>query len=580
MKRLLTLLFLFTALTVSAQNKLKELQDNSGKWGFVNSTGSWVVAPQFDDVYQCFFSGTNSKIAVVKYKGKWGCIDNKGKWVVKPVFEDKGIAHRVGICWENEDPLGRDLYELYDNQTGKYGFVNHIGNWAILPQYEECYFDFMGLYYFAVVKYQGKWGGINKKGEWRVKPVFSKGGEAYGAVQDFSRQESISVPPARVADHSNIPTNGVQWSSSSAGQIQTTNTSISTSSTTPTQSQPTASQNVNPPTLVIISPTTGGGYDREDVVIKYNAKAFDGSVPVITITIDGNPYDVNIKGVRRANDELQIKLPVSDGKRIIQLTAKDARGFNSEPVSLALQYTGAKLKPVLHTLVIGVGKYNDATITPLEFAAKDAEDMSKTFRNVPATLYRKIEEPILLTNEKATASNIKRAITQIKNKANQDDVVMLYFSGHGVQEDGQSYFLSSDAELKDLFATAFNFNDIHVVISQLTTKQCKVITFMDACHAGALNTKAAFQPIQFAEPGAITFTSSTSGQKSIESKTRKNGVFTAALIDGLNGKARDKNGDITTLELGKYIKEIVQQETNGTQTPIIENKIGEFVLFK
>lgn len=38
-------------------------------------------------------------------------------------------------------------------------------------------------------------------------------------------------------------------------------------------------------------------------------------------------------------------------------------------------------------------------------------------------------------------------------------------------------------------------------------------------------------------------------------------------------------GNITTLELERYIKTTVANETDGIQTPIVENNVGDFILF-
>jgi uncharacterized caspase-like protein len=124
------------------------------------------------------------------------------------------------------------------------------------------------------------------------------------------------------------------------------------------------------------------------------------------------------------------------------------------------------------------------------------------------------------------------------------------------------------------------FSDIQDDIEVLTERNCKVIVFLDACHAGGLSgTKAALNSIQFSSPGAIVYRSSTESQLSQESKKYENGVFTGALVNALKGKAKDEDGFISTLKLDSYIKESVIKETNGSQSPTTENKQGEYILF-
>lgn len=110
---------------------------------------------------------------------------------------------------------------------------------------------------------------------------------------------------------------------------------------------------MTPPTVAILSPKDGTGYDLDEVVIRYEAKTADGKAPEIMVSIDNEPYDMTAKGVRRVGDELRLKLPSKEGVRRIQLIAKDSRGLNSEPVYLTLRYTGEQLKPALHLLAVG-----------------------------------------------------------------------------------------------------------------------------------------------------------------------------------------------------------------------------------
>ena len=59
----------------------------------------------------------------------------------------------------------------------------------------------------------------------------------------------------------------------------------------------------------------------------------------------------------------------------------------------------------------------------------------------------------------------------------------------------------------------------------------------------------------------------------------QNGIFTKALIEGINGKAVDEEGNITIDGLEKYIRQQVRTSTNGKQMPIFENKQGNYILF-
>jgi hypothetical protein len=79
--------------------------DKTGKWGYIDKAGKYVINPQFDAVEPFF--GEFAAIRVGDDKtGKWGYIDKAGKYVINPQFDEahafaaNGLARvRVGQKW-------------------------------------------------------------------------------------------------------------------------------------------------------------------------------------------------------------------------------------------------------------------------------------------------------------------------------------------------------------------------------------------------------------------------------------------------------------------------------------------------
>ena len=55
---------------------------SGGKWGFMDTTGKWVIDPQFEGV-----AGFADGRAPVLVGGRWGYIDQRGKFVVNPQYD-------------------------------------------------------------------------------------------------------------------------------------------------------------------------------------------------------------------------------------------------------------------------------------------------------------------------------------------------------------------------------------------------------------------------------------------------------------------------------------------------------------
>lgn len=157
---------------------------------------------------------------------------------------------------------------------------------------------------------------------------------------------------------------------------------------------------------------------------------------------------------------------------------------------------------------------------------------------------------------------------------------MLFFSGHGVKQDDERYFMTSNASAEEYY-NGLEFGFIRRRMSDMyESKLCRVLVFMDACHSGAmLGAKGYTKDITLASPGIIGFYSSTASEQSAETDKLQNGVFTRVLLDGLKGGAVDKDGQVTIYQLDSYIKTQVSERTKGKQSPIVENKEGDAVLF-
>lgn len=113
-----------------------------GKWGFIDTTGRYVINPQFDDAFD-FSEG----LARVKFGGKWGYIDTTGRYVINPQFDDANNFR---------DGLARVEF------GGKLGFIDSTGRYVVNPQFDDADYHFQeGL---ARVWLDGKMKVINKKG--------------------------------------------------------------------------------------------------------------------------------------------------------------------------------------------------------------------------------------------------------------------------------------------------------------------------------------------------------------------------------------------------------------------------------
>ena len=337
------------------------------------------------------------------------------------------------------------------------------------------------------------------------------------------------------------------------------------------------------PVVKIISPSTGSNYTTEDVIIRYQVTTSDGSKAMLRIWVNGEEVDIanqTAKGISKNYEEVQLKLPTSAGKACnIMLSAIDNNGTPSENKTIRLLYTGAVQKPDLYLFAVGVSDYASESLTKLSYASKDAQDFISAIKNSDLSMYKGVKAE-LINDANAKKAFVEKQLANLTNKVSQDDVVMLFFSGHGVRDGEDAYFMTIDSDGNEPY-TGVDFNLIRKNLVKLKDKKCRVIIFMDACHSGVLyGGKGARKEITFAEHDIIGFYSSTASQESTEMKDVENGIFTRAVIDALKGKAVNSEKQVTTNSLQTFISNEVIAKTKGAQNPIVENKIGDIILFK
>ncbi len=343
------------------------------------------------------------------------------------------------------------------------------------------------------------------------------------------------------------------------------------------------------PKVQILSPQSGSQYQQGTVAFRINVVPGDGQQPMLYVEINGaeavalQPVEQGSKGARAVEGKLyEVSLPTEPGKTVnLAFTARDEQNVTSETQKVKLTYVGQVRKPQLILFAVGVGDYTSSDLTKLRYAAKDARDFSATIEQSNLNDYTTLKKHIY-TDRQATRSNINKGLREVLGEAQSGDVVMFYFSGHGVQDGSETYFMTIDASSEAPSDEGVSFADLKNNMRKLTERQVKVVAFMDACHAGAMvGAKGAAPKLtELDVQNVIEFYSSTTGEESAEDEKLQNGIFTAGLINGLKGAAANADGYITVNTLRTYLSDYVR-EKNPRQTPVFKGvDAGDITLFQ
>ena len=212
-----------------------------------------------------------------------------------------------------------------------------------------------------------------------------------------------------------------------------------------------------------------------------------------------------------------------------------------------------------YVVSVGVKTYKNPKLNTLNLPVNDAQTVKYIYDKNGNS------EVIFLADSYATKQNILAQMKRLYARASENDIILLFFSGHGYQGGFSVY----DGNL--------SYSSIRNVMASSRSKN-KMI-FADACYSGQMRgqtSKSQSNSNELKNLNVMLFLSSRSSETSIERRGDSNGIFTTALQAALRGNA-DKNRDrvITAKELFDYVSSRVSTETRGKQHPVMWGKFSD-----
>jgi hypothetical protein len=309
--------------------------------------------------------------------------------------------------------------------------------------------------------------------------------------------------------------------------------------------------------------------------------------------------------------EKNLFFETSSGMNRFEFVVRDESGLES-PHSSRLFNNTSNVKPNLFLVVIASEKFKDKRFD-LAYAVKDASDIAKSMVNSKA--FNKVQLKKIF-NQSFTPDSVKKLNAFFSN-ATINDVVMIFFAGHGYLDTDLSYYFPTYfTDFSDPKINAVPYKEFEKLFKDM--KPTRKLMFIDACFSGEVDEEdIEFTPVEenketkkdstrsinvvsFTESTALemskvvfsdlrqnsgaTIISSAGGtEAAFEGEKWNNGLFTHCLLDGMTNLKADENRDkkITLSELQKFVAEEVNRLSEGKQTPTyrMENTILDYELW-
>lgn len=213
---------------------------------------------------------------------------------------------------------------------------------------------------------------------------------------------------------------------------------------------------------------------------------------------------------------------------------------------------------------------------PVPYALNDgrmfAEYCNKTL-NIPLSN--------IFVTEDATYANLLASIQKIKDLSDvygKDGSIILYYAGHGVpnEQENSAYLFPIDGNIKNIKATAYSLENLYIELAKLNFKES--VVFIDACFSGANRDNEMIIPgrgisvkVKSEQPvGNVVAFSASEGNETAHQLTEKtHGLFTYYLLKAL----QESKGDITLGDLTDYVIKNVRRQSvvinSKKQTPTV-----------
>ncbi len=294
----------------------------------------------------------------------------------------------------------------------------------------------------------------------------------------------------------------------------------------------------------------------------------------------------------KTQERVVVKEPNNGTKSASPIKASTPTGESMTTLSkptktYGIQSKGLKLKDLdennggkRHAIVVGINNYQDTGISDLSKARNDAKLVGKILRE-----QGEFDQVFVMTddvdprNDKEnlypTKLNIEEKLDSLLRFSEPEDLVVFFFSGHGISDpDENGYLVTVDTVTDKQFNTSLRVND---VVQRLKNKGIKKsLLVLDACRDVLYSSKSSSRNSllekEYSEAEvAATFYSTKAGYYSYEDDETDYGVFTKYLVMGMEGSA-DSNGDgvVAFSELEQYVQKGVKDwstKKNKQQKP-------------
>ena len=306
-----------------------------------------------------------------------------------------------------------------------------------------------------------------------------------------------------------------------------------------------------------------------DSIYTYEQKEFDTKVDAVE-----SPYAFLLGVVRNKFSDYKLEsTPVAPQAKLSEEESKRKQTEPEEQLILTQQQpqttTQTASAPSVGkrvALVVGNANYK---VRPLKNPRNDADDISRSLRSSGF-------EVIDLRD--ASLQQMRAGVRQFGDRLINNDVGLVYYSGHGVEVKGRNYFIPVNADIMREDEIADQGLDVSLILEKMNTAGKGVnILIVDACRDdpfGRSFRSSSRGLAQMDAPRGTIIAYATSPGKVAADGDGRNSPYTKNLVKAM----QQPNKPIE--QVFKEVRRAVQEETKNQQTPWENTSLSGDFYFK
>jgi len=208
-------------------------------------------------------------------------------------------------------------------------------------------------------------------------------------------------------------------------------------------------------------------------------------------------------------------------------------------------------------LVIGNNEYK-GVLPKLRNPINDASDMKNLLESKGFEVIYK---------EDSSKRDMRKTLNEFYEKIRAGGVGLFYFSGHGIEVDGQNYLVPIDAKLEEKSDVEFEAISLNKITKKMQNAKNRLnIVILDACRNDPFSRSLGTGGLAKVEPiGLFVSYSTGAGSVASDGKAGENGLFTKYLI-------KNMKRSLNLQDVFQQTREDVYIASNQKQFPAIYNQ--------